>query len=163
MFKGLRDTIKALNADVSNVANCEKAKKLRKTLLKIGIPMAVLGFGGVFTCFILFTVLSFKNTANMSMDTTFLIPFFLIIPCAIVGGLGATLTSLGLKIVITGYATNLIDEVVGNNCPKCGNAINPDMPFCKKCGHKLVKTCPNCNHENDHESDFCEKCGTKVK
>lgn len=163
MFKGLRDTIKALNADVSNVANCEKAKKLRKTLLKIGIPMAVLGFGGVFTCFILFTVLSFKNTANMSMDTTFLIPFFLIIPCAIVGGLGATLTSLGLKIVITGYATNLIDEVVGNNCPKCGNPINPDMPFCKKCGHKLVKTCPECNHENDHESDFCEKCGAKLK
>lgn len=162
MFKGLQDTIKALNADVSNVANCEKAKKLRKKLLTIGIPMAVLGFGGALTCFILFTVLSFKNTADMSMDMSFLIPFFLIIPCAVVGGFGAMITSLGLKIIITGYTTNLINETVGNVCPNCKANINPDMPFCKKCGYKLVKICPNCNHENDHQSDFCEKCGTKL-
>ena len=162
MFKGLQDTIKALNADVNNVANCEKAKKLRKKLLSIGLPLAILGFGGVLTCFILFAVLSFKNTAEMSMDMSFMIPFFLIIPCAVVGGIGSMLASLGFKIIITGYTANLINETVGNNCPNCGNTINPEMPFCKKCGHKLIKTCPNCNYENDHQSDFCQKCGTKL-
>ena len=30
MFKNLQESIKALNADVKTVANCEKAKKLRK-------------------------------------------------------------------------------------------------------------------------------------
>ena len=48
MFNNLRETIKALNADVNNVANSEKAKKLRSKLLKIGIPLAVCGFLGVF-------------------------------------------------------------------------------------------------------------------
>ena len=163
MFKGLQDTIKALNADVSNVANCEKAKKLRKTLLCIGIPMAAVGFIGLFTCFALFATAGMKAFGPNGFTARVMVPFILFIPFGLLGGIGASITSLGLKIVITGYATNLIDEVVGNNCPKCGNAINPDMPFCKKCGHKLVKTCPNCNHENDHESDFCEKCGTKVK
>ena len=32
MFNNLQETIKALNADVKNVANCEKAKRLRKKL-----------------------------------------------------------------------------------------------------------------------------------
>ena len=29
MFKGLRDEIVKLNSDVKNVANCERAKKLK--------------------------------------------------------------------------------------------------------------------------------------
>ena len=162
MFKGLQDTIKALNADVSNVANCEKAKKLRRTLLSIGIPMAAVGFIGLFTCFILFATAGMDAFGPNGFTARIMVPFILFIPCGLIGGIGASIASLGFKIVVTGYTTNLINETVGNVCPNCKANINPDMPFCKKCGHKLVKTCHSCNHENDHKSDFCEKCGTKL-
>ena len=162
MFKGLQDTIKALNAVVSNVANCEKAKKLRRTLLSIGIPMAAVGFIGLFTCFVLFATAGMDAFGPNGFTARIMVPFILFIPCGLIGGIGASIASLGFKIVVTGYTTNLINETVGNVCPNCKANINPDMPFCKKCGYKLVNTCPSCNHENDHQSEFCEKCGTKL-
>ena len=61
LFSGLGDEIKALNSDVKNVANCERAKKLRRKLLSIGLPMAIIGFAGVFTCFVLFATAGFSG------------------------------------------------------------------------------------------------------
>lgn len=162
MFKNLQETIKALNADVKNVANCEKAKKLRKKLLAIGLPLAIGGFLGVLICFALFSTAGFDAMGPNGFSARIMVPFLLFIPCGLIGGIGSIIASLGFKIVITGYATNLINETVGNNCPNCGETISSDMQFCSKCGTKVKKICSNCKHVNNHKSVYCEKCGTKL-
>ena len=150
MFKNLQETIKELNADVKNVTNCEKAKRLRKKLLAIGLPLAIGGILGVFIGFALFTTAGFGAS------------FLLAFPCGVVGVIGINIASLGFEIVITGYTTNLINETVGNNCPNCGETIGSEMLFCSKCGTKVRKECPNCKYVNNHKSVYCEKCGTKL-
>ena len=163
MFKNLQETIKALNADVKNVANCEKAKKLRKKLLTIGLPLAIGGFLGVFICFALFATAGMNAFGPNGFTARLMVPFLLFMPCGVVGAIGSMIASLGFKIVITGYTTNLINEAVGNNCPNCGETINSEMIFCSKCGSKVKNECSNCKHINSHKSDYCEKCGTKLK
>ena len=172
MCSNLRNIVKELNYDISDVANSEKAKKLRKTLLCIGIPMLVIGIVGTITCFVLFVIGGVNQQpqlptnpgegVSLGFPSEMLIPFFLIIPCFIIFALGVELTSLGLKIIATGFTSKLIDETVGNNCPNCGNEILKNNSFCPKCGTKLVKKCPNCNHENDNKSDYCVNCGTSL-
>lgn len=162
MFNNLQETIKALNADVKNVANCEKAKRLRKKLLAIGLPLAICGFLGVFICFALFATAGFDAMGSNGFSARIMVPFLLFIPCGVVGGIGSMIASLGFKIVITGYTTNLINETVGNNCPNCGETIGSEMYFCSKCGTKVRKECPNCKYVNNHKSEYCEKCGTKL-
>ena len=162
MFRNLQETIKAMNADINNVANSEKAINLRKKLLRIGVPMAIIGFTGVFVCFVLFATAGFSAFGENGFTARILVPFVLFIPFGIVGGIGASIASLGFKITITGYTTNLIDETVGNNCPNCGETIQPEMLFCSKCGTKVRKECKNCNYVNDHKSEFCSKCGKKL-
>ena len=163
MFKNLQETIKALNADVKNVANCEKAKKLRKKLLTIGLPLAIGGFLGMFICFALFATAGMNAFGPNGFTARIMVPFLLFVPCGVVGALGSMIASLGFKIVVTGYTTNLINETVGNNCPNCGETINSEMIFCSKCGSKVKNECSNCKHINSHKSDYCEKCGTKLK
>ena len=162
MFNNLSDEIKALNADVHTVANCKKAKKLRKTLIGIGLPLAIVGIVGVFICIATFAKIGFSSVEVVKFSSKILIPFILIIPFAFMGAIGAKLASLGFGIVITGFTTNIIKEAVGNNCPNCGNTISENMAFCTSCGAKVEKECPNCKHVNDLKSDFCEKCGTKL-
>lgn len=162
MFKNLQETINALNADVKNIANCEKAKKLRKKLLAIGLPVAIGGFLGLFICFALFITAGMNAFGPNGFTARVMVPFLLFIPCGVVGAIGASIASLGFKIVVTGYTTNLINETVGNNCPNCGETISSEMLFCSKCGTKVRKDCSNCKHINNHKSDYCEKCGTKL-
>ncbi len=164
MFNGLREEIKKLNGDVKTVANCEKAKTLRKKLLSIGIPIAVLGFLGVFVCFILFATAGsdgFKSGGGFS--ARLLIPFILFIPFGIVGCIGATIAGMGFKILVTGYATKLVDETVGNNCPACGDPIDGDETFCSACGARVKKECPSCHTVNPAKDKFCKKCGTPLE
>lgn len=162
MFKDLENTIKSLNADVKNVANSEKAKKLRKKLLSIGLPLAIIGYLGVFICFVLCATAGFSSFSDNGFSARILVPFFLAIPCAVLGSIGSTLSALGFKIVITGYTTNLINETVGNNCPNCGDKITEGEDYCSKCGYALQKQCTKCGHLNSIKNQYCEKCGTQL-
>ena len=162
MFRNLQDTIKALNADVHNVANCERAKKLRKKLLSIGLPMAIGGYLGVFICFILFATAGMDAFDENGFTPRVIVPFVLFMPCGIIGGIGSMIASLGFRIAITGYTTNLINTEIGNNCPNCGETVSPDMNFCVKCGAKVRKECSNCKRINSYKNEYCEKCGTKL-
>lgn len=162
MFKNLQETIHLLNADINNVANCEKAKKLRKKLLSIGLPIAIVGFLGVIVCFILFITAGFDAFDSNGFTPRVLVPFILLLPCACIGSFGSKIASLGFNIVVAGYTSKVIDETVGLNCPSCGETINSEMAFCPKCGTKLKKECTNCNHINDNKNEYCEKCGNKL-
>jgi len=164
MFKKLRDTIIALNSDVNNVANCEKAKKLRKKLMTIGLILTIIGGLGVIGCFAGFAIsgMNFGTGSSMGFPTGVIVCFVLFLPFGVILSIGCALLSLAVRIVITGYTTNLIDETIGNNCPKCGADIAVGASFCAKCGAKIIKECPNCKHVNSHKSAFCEKCGTKL-
>ena len=162
LFSGLGEEIKALNSDVKNIANSKRAKKLRKKLLAIGLPMAIVGFVGIFVCFILFATAGFSAFGENGFTAIVLIPFILFIPCGILASIGTTIASYGFKIIITGYATELIDETVGNNCPKCGDKISSDEFFCSNCGYQVRKECSNCKTINSHKDKFCKKCGKEL-
>ena len=163
MFANLRQSILQLNADVKNVANCEKAKKLRKKLLSIGLPLAIGGFGGVLICFILFTVLSIQSVENMSgFNVGVLIPFFLIIPCALAGAIGGMLLSLAMQITVTAYVSETVDETLKITCPNCKEPADASAKFCGKCGTAFVKVCPSCQAQNDNTNEFCSQCGQKL-
>ena len=161
-FENLSNEIKSLNSDVKNVANSERAKNLRKKLLTIGLTMAIVGFLGVFICFILFATAGFAAFGENGFTARVLVPFFLFIPFGIIGGIGSTLASFGFKIVVTGYTTQLIDDVVGNNCPNCGDKIDAEEKFCSKCGYKLIRECPDCKAINTYKDKFCKKCGKEL-
>ena len=158
MFKNLRDTIKDLNADMKNVANCEKAKKLRKKLLGIGLTLAIVGMLGLITCF----AMIFVTAINMQFNSVVFIPMIFFFPSGVLFALGTYISSLGFQIMVTGYTTNLIDETVGNVCPNCKESLNQNDLFCKKCGTKVRKECSSCGNINDFKSKFCSKCGNKL-
>ena len=129
-FNGINEEIKALNSDVNNVANSERAKKLRKKLLSIGLPMAIIGWLGVFVCMAVAAISGFSGALMYGPSAGEIIAFVLFMPCGFVGVIGVSIASYGFKIVVTGYATQLIDETVGNVCPKCGDKIDKDEIFC---------------------------------
>ena len=162
IFSGLTEEIKSLNSNVKDVTNCERARNLRKKLLTIGLTMAIVGFLGVFICFILFATAGFSGFDKNGFTARLLVPFILFVPCGIVGGIGARIATLGFKIVVVGYTTNLIDEAVGNNCPKCGDKITQDEIFCSNCGCKIKVECPDCKTINTHKDKFCKKCGKNL-
>ncbi len=162
MFKQLNEEIIRLNNSAKTIANCEKAKRLRKKLLSIGIPLTIIGFGGVFICFIAFATAGMDAFDSNGFTPRVLIPFFMFIPCAVVGGIGSSIANLGFKILITGYTTNIIDETVGNNCPNCGDVIDADEFFCTNCGTKLKCECPNCQTINSYKNKYCSRCGKEL-
>ena len=163
MFKGLRDEIVKLNSDVKNVANCERAKKLRRTLLTIGLLMAIGGGIGVLVCMYLFMSAGPDAVGPNGFTSRILTPFILFPVFGIVSGIGGTITKLGFSIVVTGYVADLSDSVVGTNCPKCGDRVDEGEMFCSKCGTAVRKQCYSCNHINDVKDEYCTKCGAKLK
>ncbi len=163
MFKNLQETIKALNADVNNVANSEKAKKLRKKLLSIGKPLMICGFLAAFVCFVLISTAGMNAFDDDGFSARFIVPFVLFLPCAFVGGIGAILVRMAMQIVIAGYTSELIHETLGNACPKCGEIVSDGVNFCPKCGMQIRKECSACQHINGPKNQYCEKCGKELQ
>lgn len=162
MFEGLRETIKGLNNDVKDVANCQRAKKLKRRLLIIGLLLAIIGYVGLFTCIAMFIINCTKNNTH-SLTLAMIIPLVILLPFVVIANMGSKLASLGFKIIITGYTSSLVDETVGNNCPKCGTHIQGEKNFCPKCGYQLNKKCPQCGFVNNLNNEHCEKCGKKLQ
>ncbi len=162
MFRNLRDTIKELNADVKNVANCKRAKRLRRTLLSIGLPLSICGYIGAIVCFILIVALGFDAFSENGFSNKFIILIVGFLISGVIGSIGSWISSLGFSIVVTGYTSNLIDETVGNNCPNCGETITAEAQFCPKCGTKVRKECSKCHHINNYKNEYCEKCGNRL-
>ena len=163
MFRNLRETILALNADANAVVSCERAKKLKKRLFGIGLALTVLGFGGGILCFVLFTVAGFSSFAEEWLSARILVPFFLFLPSFFVGSVGTALLSLSARIVIAEYTTGLVDETIGFHCPKCKDVITPEEIYCSKCGTKLRRECPVCKYVNPMNHNYCEKCGNRLE
>ena len=164
MFNGLRNEIAELNRGINDAANSEKAKKLRKKLLCIGIPIAILGFGGMITCFALFVL---SNVGVFERSSTgpsplMIVSFILFAPLGFVGGIGMMITHLGLSIAITGYTASLMNDALTQRCPECGDPISVNELFCTKCGHKLRNQCSKCGFINEPEDKFCAKCGNEL-
>ena len=71
MFKGLHETIKNLNSDLNNVANCKRARKLRRNLLLIGIPLILIAIAGIIYCLYTFVNVGLNNVKNISSIKNF--------------------------------------------------------------------------------------------
>lgn len=164
MFSNLKDTVRELNSNVNNAVNCERAKKLKKKLISVGLTMAIIGFLGAIACLVLFITGGVGAVGEIAFASPrILIPFILFIPCGVVGGIGMVIASFGFSIAVTGYATGLINETVKNDkCPKCGEVIASDAAFCPKCGEKIKKVCSQCGAINELKNDYCIKCGKKL-
>ena len=158
MLNNLKNTIKELNSDVNNVANSEKATKLRKKLIKIGLSVAIPGFTSVLGGFITFMI----GNICYGFGVVSIIGFVLFLLGGFAGAIGMTIASYGFSIVIVGKTSQLINETVGNNCPNCGDTITAEELFCSKCGTKLKVQCPKCNHVNQHSNDYCVICGEQL-
>ena len=149
----LTDEIKLLNKNVNNIANHERAKKLRKKLFAIGWPLTIIG--GVFLI-TLFTLMAATSESSPALYIPLVFVSFIMV------AIGGTCLTYAFQIIIVKYTTGLIDEAVGNNCPKCGDAIENDEMFCSKCGCQVKKECPKCKTINTHKDNFCKKCGEKL-
>ena len=160
-FKHLGTVIKNLNSNLNDVVNSEKAKELRKKLIKIGSILLIIGIVSIVAAFTMF-IIGGTNMAFDGFSPLVIVGSVLIIPSFIAIAFGIMLIHYGLAIIITGYTTNVIDTSVGERCPKCGDPISAGEIYCTKCGEPLAKKCPSCGHANSVKSDYCEKCGTKL-
>lgn len=119
--------------------------------------MLIIGSILTFICFISFAILAWSGSM-----TLVLIPFVLFIPSGMLATIGGMALKLGLGIVVAKATTNFLD--VNSYCPHCGDVVEADEKYCKKCGKPLLvnKICAVCQTENDMEAKFCKNCGNKL-
>jgi hypothetical protein len=60
---------------------------------------------------------------------------------------------------------SLRKEVVGPDCPSCGEHVNDLDAFCGGCGAKVERkpVCRSCGFEPSKPDVFCRRCGSKVE
>ncbi len=162
----LKDIIAELNNNISDIANQEKAVKLRRALMIIGGILAIVGIVGVIYYFAAFGNAGFEQVDNFHSDPTSTfnpIPIMIkFVVSGIIAGIGTTIFKLGLSITIAGVTTKFAGDVLTDKCPDCGTAIKGDDVFCTSCGKQLRKVCAKCNHINEADEKFCAKCGSQL-
>ena len=162
MFPNLKSTILKLNADVSDLANQQKAKQLRSKLIKSGGICLGIGLAGVLACFVAFAIIAFNSVRQANgFPILIFVPFVVIFLFAILAGVGSILLRLGLSILIVGATTKFVDKSINNRC-ECGYAFKKNEKFCPKCGRPAKKICPKCKTENDLTNEYCQNCGEKL-
>lgn len=148
----------------NHAVNSEEARNIKNKLLKISIIMMIVGYLGAFICFISFAVIGMGSLSSMGSGFgKILIPFVLIIPFSLVGGIGTIGLKLGLSIVVAKVTTNFLDT--NSYCPNCGDVIQNNEQYCDKCGTPLLvkKVCKECQTENDMKASYCCQCGKKLR
>lgn len=155
-----KDYINELNANISDVATSEKAKKLRKTLITVGGILTIVGFVGVIGSFIAFATAGFDAFGNNGFTARVIVPFVLFPIFGVVSGIGGVALKLGLSILVGGEVSKFIDKNTNKRC-ECGSNIKDDEIFCSSCGRNLRKTCPQCNTIQEPNDAYCKKCGCK--
>lgn len=151
MFLRLREKIIKLNNNTSDIERVDKAKRLKKKLLLIGLPLAIIGIGGAIACFVLMT-LRFANTTSLKLTPMMIV--YLYIPCFIIGSIGISITKLAFK-VNTSESTKPL-------CPHCGTTIERQETLCSNCGTRLKSKCPNCGAINSGDNIFCSNCNERL-
>lgn len=157
----LLDTIKELNANISDVATSEKAKKLRKKLLVGGGIGAGVGILMVLAGFILFMTAGDSMMESMSPSmSSFIFPMIIFMLGGIVTTVSIFFIKAGLTILIGGESSKFIDKSVNIRC-ECGESVKEGDKFCPKCGRALRKTC-SCGKVNEPNAEYCSECGKKL-
>lgn len=115
----IKEIIAQLNENVGDVANHEKAVKLRRALLIVGVIVAALGMAGIIYFFASF-VMQGEAAFNAFPEGEFGPSQFLPIMGGFMGSglvfaLGATMFKWGFGIMITGKASEFIEEAMETN------------------------------------------------
>ncbi len=158
----IMDYVKSINASVNDLVSQEKAKKIRKRLIIIGIICLVLGVV-ILSYSMISSILSFFEGME-SMYFNFqhgMISFILFIPGSFLLMAGITLLRAGLAILFTKETSNFVDKTINDRC-SCGHTITSDQMFCPKCGRPTRQVCSNCGHVLEPKDEYCRKCGIKI-
>ncbi len=166
----LYDTIASLNANITDLATCKKAKKLRRILLIVGGLLILICSVVLVICLINILRIGASTMGGMfsQSDTTGdtfvkIIPYLIaFLVCGLLLILGIYIFKAGFKILIGTAGTKLVDKSLNVRCASCGVVLSETHDFCPKCGKVVRKVCPNCNHKNEHGNDFCSKCGNPL-
>ena len=116
MVIDLMHEAKNLNSSISNVANCEKAKMIKKKLLRIGGIMTVVGAIGILFCIacIALSALVDINSQNSSIPVMLIAGLICFLPAIVVFGFGLTILNSGFKINIIDHVSELVEEQGAN-------------------------------------------------
>lgn len=160
----IMDYVKNINAGINDIVSKEKAIKIRKTLIIVGLICLILGIATIAFCFINFYLNFFGRMNNGFQQPTQNnngLSFILFIPGSILTMAGINLLRAGLAILVTKGTSQFIDNTINHHCV-CGNTITSDQMFCPKCGRPTRKVCSSCGNTLEPNDEYCRKCGTKV-
>lgn len=149
-----------------HITNQEQAKRLRKTLLIVGILGIIIGFSMVIGGIIGFGTGAQNAVDNFGWDSEPFNPMPYMITSMLgmlVVGISVFVTYAGLAITVAGVSTEFLDN--RPKCPKCGDSIDKDELMCSNCGYDLSKginSCKHCGYDNQPGDKFCRKCGKEL-
>jgi len=167
----LYDTIASLNANLTDVATCKKAKKLRRILIWVGGFLILACSVVLVVCLINFLKVGFgvmngmfNQSDNVGDTFSQILPYLIVfIICGLLLMLGIYMFKAGFKILVGTVGAKFVDKSLNTRCSNCGFVLTDQHDFCPKCGQNVRRVCPNCNHKNENGSDFCAKCGNPLK